>query len=54
MSKKIELCDKEIRLTLSKLCEMLQVSPETHWIKVESEMTRDAPQFYIRIKAIRR
>lgn len=57
---KIEKIDAEYVITLEKACELLstpskKITPETHWVRVTHEITRDAkPWAIVRLQALKR
>lgn len=52
---KTEKIEAEYVLTLEKACELLNVNPKTHWVRVTHEITRDAaPWAVVRLQAIKR
>jgi hypothetical protein len=58
--KKIEKIDAELVLTLERACELLstpskKITPQTHWVRVTHEITRDAaPWATAKFQAIKR
>lgn len=57
---KVEHIDAEAAFDIYKVCELLstkdkKITPETHWIRVTHEVTRDEkPWAVFRVQAIRR